>query len=122
MASNIHLILKGEPKSTQRIYMMTCRGRFATMYMSKFGKDRKEDYKQQIRSQYKGKPLKGNIKLTLIIFFGTKRKSDWDNFNKLVCDSLSGLVYEDDSQIIDGRVIKNYDKVNPRIEVEIQEL
>ncbi len=122
MVSSTHLILKGEPKSTSHIYKMTCRGRFASMYMSKAGKDLKSSYIKQIGEQYTAKTLTNPLKMTLVIFFGTKRKSDWDNFNKLVCDALTGLVYEDDSQIMDGRVIKNYDKVNPRIEVEIQNL
>ena len=68
--------LKGEPKSTQMIYKMTCRGKFANLYMSKEGKDLKESYQWQIKSQYKGKPLKGDIDLRVELFFKPNRKHD----------------------------------------------
>jgi Holliday junction resolvase RusA-like endonuclease len=48
-------------------------------------------------------PLKGDINVSITLFC-TKRRSDWDNFHKLSCDALSGIVYEDDSQIKDAYV------------------
>jgi hypothetical protein len=39
------------------------------------------------------------VSVDLCFFFGTKRKTDLDNFNKLWQDALSVIVYEDDSQI-----------------------
>lgn len=36
------------------------------------------------------------------------KKPDFDNFGKLAADSLNGIVYADDRQIVDGRVIKRY--------------
>jgi Holliday junction resolvase RusA-like endonuclease len=87
--------------------------------MSKQGKDLKEDYQWQIKSQYKGKLLSGSLKIEIWLYFGTKRISDWDNFHKLSMDALSGLVYEDDSQIVEAQVVKAYDKENPRIEIYI---
>lgn len=35
-------------------------------------------------------------------------KPDSDNFLKAACDSLNGVVYADDSQIVDARVVKLY--------------
>ena len=35
-------------------------------------------------------------------------KPDWDNVGKIT-DALSGIVWQDDSQVIDGRVVKRYD-------------
>lgn len=35
-------------------------------------------------------------------------KPDWDNTGKLLGDSLNGILWVDDSQIVDGRVVKWY--------------
>ena len=55
----------------------------------------------------------------MTFFFGTKRKADLDNFNKLWQDALSGVVYADDSQIADLHLRRSYDKARPRIEIEV---
>lgn len=115
----MEFILKGNPQSTQHIYKMTCRGRFATMYMSKAGKELKESYQWQLKSQYKGKPLTKEIDLRVELFFGDERKRDIDNYNKIFLDSMSGIIFEDDSQIQSLLVVKNKDKANPRIEISI---
>lgn len=46
-------------------------------------------------------------------------KPDWDNFGKIASDALNGVVYEDDSQIVEGTVRKRYSG-QPRLEIEIQ--
>jgi len=116
------LTLKGEPKSSQAIYKITARGRFASMYMSKIGKKLKIDYQKQASEQYRGVPLAGDIEIGIKLYFGTRRKSDWDNFHKLSMDALTGIVWIDDSQVQKATVEKFYDKGNPRIELEIIEL
>jgi Holliday junction resolvase RusA-like endonuclease len=45
---------------------------------------------------------------------------DWDNYGKNVCDALNGIAYDDDRQIVDGRVVKHRDPANPRLEVTIE--
>lgn len=117
----IRLTLLGSPQSTQHCYKVACRP-FASVYMTKEAKDLKLSYQWQTKSQYKGKILTNTLKLRLELFFGTKRRSDWDNFNKLVMDSLTGLIFADDSQIMEATVVKNYDKLNPRIELIIEEI
>lgn len=116
------ITLTGEPKSTGHIYKHACRGRFPTVYMSKDGKDLKESYKSQVKKQYKGEVIKGKIQTIIRLYFGTKRKQDIDNFNKILLDSLTGIVWEDDCQIEEMIVSKFYDKSNPRIEIEVTEL
>jgi len=115
----MELILKGNPKSTQHCYKYTCRGRFATCYMSKECKDLKKDYQLQIKSQWGKKPLTSEIDMRIELFFGDKRKRDIDNFNKLILDAMIGIIYEDDNQIQSLLVIKNYDKDNPRVEIDL---
>lgn len=115
----MEIILKGKPASTNHIYKSTCRGRFASVYMSHEGKDLKKSYEKQIKSQYKGKPLTGDIDLRIELFFGDSRVRDIDNYNKIVLDSCTGIIWKDDSQIMSLLIVKNYDKKNPRVELTI---
>ncbi len=112
-------ILKGNPQSTNHIYKTTCRGKFASVYMSKEGKDLKESYQWQIKSQYKGKPKTGDIDLRIELFFGDNRKRDIDNYNKILLDAFTGILWEDDSQIQSLLIVKNKDIKNPRIELTL---
>jgi len=111
------IVLTGEPKSTQHIYRNTCRGVFSTTYMTAEGKALKEQYQWEARAQWTGKPLEGDVELEIALYFGTKRKADWDNFHNLSCDALTGIVYHDDSQVVRAVVTKHYDKAKPRIEI-----
>jgi Holliday junction resolvase RusA-like endonuclease len=89
-------------------------GRIPRPYMTNEGKRLKEQYQWEARAQWKGKPLAGDIEVSITLYFGTKRAADWDNFHKLSCDALSG--YEDDKQS-DGQTMA-YDKARPRIEIK----
>lgn len=46
-------------------------------------------------------------------------KPDWDNFGKIT-DALNGIVWKDDSQVVDGRVIKRYSD-DPALRIEVRE-
>lgn len=118
----VTITLKGEPKSTSHIYKMTCRGKFASMYMSAQGKAIKTDYAWQAKQQFRKKLITGDIEIIIALYFGTKRKCDWDNFHKLSMDALTGIVWKDDEQIQRATVEKYYDKSNPRIEINIFKL
>jgi Holliday junction resolvase RusA-like endonuclease len=48
-------------------------------------------------------------------------KPDADNYLKTVKDALNGVIWKDDSQIVDVQVRKRYSN-KPRIEIEIHEL
>jgi Holliday junction resolvase RusA-like endonuclease len=111
--------LKGNPKSTQRIYRFTCRGNFPSMYMTAEGKQIKETYQWELKSQ-KAKLFKGDISLSMEIFFNTKGKHDIDNFNKLILDAGTGILWEDDNQIVSLNITKYYDKENPRIDLVVE--
>ena len=47
-------------------------------------------------------------------------KPDGDNYLKAVSDAMNKIVYFDDSQVIDGRVIKRYD-LRPALRIEVRE-
>ena len=48
------------------------------------------------------------------------KKPDFDNFGKIVCDSLNDIAYHDDAQIVDAQVRKFFSD-DPRVVVTIQE-
>lgn len=118
----IKITLTGNPLSTQNIYRFVCRGRFGKLYMLKKGKERKEHYILEVKKQYKRKPIKTDIEMNVVLFFGDKRKRDCDNHLKICQDSLNDLVYVDDSQIQKLIIKKDYDKINPRIEIIIKKI
>lgn len=91
------------------------------MYMTAEGRTIKEAYQLEARGRWKRKPLKGDVELGIKIYFGDKRVRDIDNYGKLLLDSMTGIVYEDDKQINKMTVEKFIDTDNPRIEVEIHE-
>lgn len=114
------ITLLGEPKSASHIYHYHCKFGRPAGYMTAEGKALKEDYQWQARSQWSGKPLTGSLCMEVTLYFGTRRRADIDNFNKLWADALTGIVWEDDSQIIELRLRKAYDRERPRIEVTLK--
>lgn len=49
------------------------------------------------------------------------KKPDCDNIGKIVADSLNGIAYKDDAQIV-SMVIEKYYAEIPRVEVKITEV
>ena len=47
------------------------------------------------------------------------KKPDWDNFGKIISDALNGIVYKDDSQIVEGTVRKFYSD-HPCVKITIK--
>jgi Holliday junction resolvase RusA-like endonuclease len=48
------------------------------------------------------------------------KKPDFDNIGKVVCDSLNGVAYRDDAQIVDAMVRKFFSD-SPRVVITIRE-
>ena len=48
------------------------------------------------------------------------KKPDWDNYAK-ICDSLNGVVFNDDVQVCAGMVFKFYSE-RPRLRIEVREI
>ena len=53
----------------------------------------------QLKSQFKGQPIDGHLMLTLAIKQPDRRKRDLGNLEKSITDLMTGIVYNDDSQI-----------------------
>lgn len=116
------ITLTGQAKSTNHIYKYACRGNNPCMYLSDLGSTLKEQYALEARSQWRSQPLKGDVEVNISFFHGDKRKRDVDNYNKLILDALSGIIYDDDKQIQRLLIEKYYDKDHPRIEINIKQL
>lgn len=113
----LKLTLKGNPISTNSCYFHVKAG---IRIMTSKAKTLKEDYQWQAKQQYKGIPFSQELEISIKIYKERKHKYDWDNFHKLSMDALTGIVWEDDSQVQKATVEKFYDKENPRIEIEIK--
>lgn len=111
--------LRPAPLSTNHIYKVSSRP-YPHIYMTEEGKALKEDWQWQLRSQRNSPELlKGELEIYIIVYYEDRRKRDIDNGNKILWDSMSGVIYEDDSQITDCHIAKRYDKKDPRVEIEI---
>jgi Holliday junction resolvase RusA-like endonuclease len=78
----------------------------------------KETIAWEVRSQYRGKPLDGSLKVEIAIYWPDRRKHDIDNIKSLI-DACTCILWEDDSQITDLHLTKGYDKSKPRIQMEV---
>ena len=113
------IVLNGQPLSTQHIYRSVCRGARPVLYMTKEGKAIKEQYQLEVQSQYKGKVMLVDCAMEIILFFKDRRRRDVDNYNKLILDSLEGIVYEDDKQVQELTVKKRISVENPRVVIKL---
>lgn len=110
------IVLQGNPISTNHIY----KRHGHIIYMCKEGKMKKEEYQWQAKTQWKECPIAGPVEVEIRLFFCNKLRRDIDNWHKILLDSLTGIVWEDDCQIQRMTVQKFIDKDNPRIEINIK--
>lgn len=105
------ITLKTLPLSTNRLY----RGR---RFLTKEGKANKEAIAWEAKMQWKERTATEHIRLAVNLFWPDKYRRDVDNIKGLL-DSLTGIIYEDDSQIQELRIKKQIDKDNPRVEITL---
>ena len=66
------------------------------------------------------KPLETPVRITLEVFFPDRRRRDLDNVQKAIGDALQGVLFVDDSQVVEWRTRKSVDRENPRCEVTVE--
>ena len=142
----IKLVILGEPNAQKRT-RFSARGRggkplpFVQTY-DPSAKD-KRGLREVVQAQAPEKPLLGPLRVDCFFFFAY-RKGDYgsgknagvlkdsaptwkdtgkdrDNCDKLVLDAITGIFFLNDSQVCDGRIIKQYSE-NPRTEIYITKL
>ena len=137
MAEGIRFTITGHPVAKQRPRTFVQGGKVITTTLPKTR--RWEDDARMVARVAMGSrtPLEGCLKLSIRIYLAVppswpkwKRRAaldddvapsvrpDLDNFVKAVKDSLNGIVYLDDSQVIELEAGKLYSK-NPGVEVEV---
>lgn len=114
------ITLKGNPLSTNHVYKSHCKFGYPTVYLSKEGKLKKEEYKWEMLTA-KQKILDCPLQVRLVLYFSENRTHDIDNYCKLVMDAGTGILWVDDKQIYKLIIEKKHDKENPRVELEYGE-
>ena len=102
------------PPSVNSLYA-TFRGR---RIISAKGRKFKSDIAVLAKSQG-AKILDGDLAVTFRVF-RPRKSGDLDNRLKISQDSLKGICFDDDKQIIEIHAFRFDDKANPRIEIDLK--
>ena len=70
--------------------------------------------------QARVKCARGPVRVTLRFWFADERRRDLDNCAKAVLDALTGLAWDDDSQVHELHTERGVDRENPRTEITIE--
>jgi Holliday junction resolvase RusA-like endonuclease len=67
----------------------------------------------------RGRLFTGPVRVTLHVY-RPRRRGELDNIQKVLLDSLTGVVYRDDEQIAELHAYRHEDKQKPRVEVTVE--
>lgn len=85
----------------------------------RFLSDEGKEWKKELGWAFKkGKPQKGEFGIEIYLTFGDKRRRDADSGLKLILDALTGVVYEDDNQVKEIYISREYGKKH-KTEIEV---
>jgi len=87
-------------------------------FLTKQAKEYKETVAWEVRAQYRGKPINTPVRLKIALWWPDKRRHDLDNIKGFL-DAMTGILYEDDSQIVELTITKAVDRENPRVVLEL---
>lgn len=129
--------IKGEPIPKGRPRFVV-RGNFVQTYTPSKTKEAERAIIDQLKEQYKKKPLDGPCMVKITFAFGVPKsyskkkrdqieaenfvhyhKPDADNVGKLVLDAMNKIVFEDDCQISTLAIQKTYTFDAPYTEIEV---
>lgn len=144
--STIKLVILGEPKSQKRPkFQHKDKDGNALPYVHTYDPSSPDKFSIRliVQQQAPEQPLRGPIRVDCYFYYGylkghygSGRNADklkesaplWkdtgkdrDNCDKLILDALTGIFFVNDSQICDGRIIKQYSE-KPRTEIYITPL
>lgn len=105
------ITIKTPPISVNQLYT----GR---RFLTKEGRETKEAMAREAFVQHRGEPRKDKISVIIFFYFKDNRK-DIDGCLKALFDSMEGILWDNDRQIVSMKVYKLFDKQNPRTEIEI---
>lgn len=135
----MNIIVEGKPEPQLRP-RATRMGNSIRLYDPKTTTNYKNHVKLSAKQQWKGKPLECPLVVELDVYrqipksTSKKRrklknervirpvvKPDIDNYSKGILDSLNGIVYKDDSQVV-SLIANKYYSDNPRVEINVSEV
>ena len=64
----------------------------------------------------------GDVEIELIFWRADRRKVDFDNLSKAVCDACNKIVWDDDEQVVKATICKRYSKEKPGVMVMVREM
>jgi crossover junction endodeoxyribonuclease RusA len=97
MTTLLHMEIPGDPVAKGRP-RMTRQGR---TYTPEKTREAEKALRERLVRTYTDLPVQWPVGVEVIFHCATARRTDGDNLFKLVTDSMNGLVYEDDSQIVE---------------------
>lgn len=74
--------------------------------LTKIARDSKEAWAWEAKTQWRNDPLKGDLEARFDLYFPDKRRRDGDNIKALI-DSMTGVLWEDDSMLVAQMVRKH---------------
>lgn len=93
------------------------------MVISKAGREFKRTAREKLIEAFcEDKPYACPLKLKISLYFKDNRKRDIDNYCKGILDSMTGIVYEDDSQIDKLTLEKFIGTGEDKIIIELEEI
>jgi Holliday junction resolvase RusA-like endonuclease len=63
-------------------------------------------------------PITGPVSMRVVFCLSNRRRVDLDNLNKGVSDAMNGIVFKDDTQVVNLHLVKHVKK-NPGILVQV---
>lgn len=118
MTPLLHVTIEGHPHTWERVGWGR-RGAFDKQ------KKEKENFRWFLKAASPMLTPNQNSRLGLILTVWTAKNTanqDFDNFLKFYSDAMTGVVWKDDRQVDDGRVIVHRSAQDPRIEILVWEL
>lgn len=103
------------PPSTNHLYAQRGSSRFLKPEV----RDAKEAIGWEARRQYHADPMTSPLAVTVALYWADRRKHDIDNIKALL-DALTGIIWEDDGQIVDLHITKAIDKERPRVDMTVE--
>lgn len=109
-----------KPVSLNSAYMV---GKGSNFTLSKRGKKFKDDCQDFLKEQFTKKPLGGKLKVSILFqLYSFREKIDLDNMLKLTMDSMTGIVFKDDSQVYEIYTKKEIGMKRDEIHIIIYEI
>jgi len=110
--SNVVIVVRGIPCPKQSFRV----GKNGHGYTDHRQKAWQELVAVHAREAMRGRePIKDTVSMNVSFFMPTHRRVDLDNLNKGTMDGMRGIVFDDDSQVIDLHLRKCYKPSDPGV-------